>query len=394
MKMIFNHTTSILAAILLGSPATAPVLAGDDGPNAATVLAGDDRPNVFAAAGADTGDRPVAAALPGQPQMLFRTVVTDDEQPPNRDMPWLGVGVSECPEPLSAQLDLKPGEGLVVTYVATKSPAAGAGLQRNDVLVELDGQMLVDPIQLRKLIQMHADGESVKIEFYRAGKKQSATAKLVLRPINESSIDGEIRPDNPWGRSPFEPKPPAAFLFNKDKLNRGPGAGQTVAPAPHPFDKDELNIQVQQAIKQEKQAMEQAQRAVEDAMRQAQNDKEGMNRKLWTIQKELNHFADGGVKLGKDATVIVKNEGESVRTMVKKDDSGTYVVVADPQKHLTAHDPNGKLLFDGLIESPEQQQKVPKEVWKKVQPMLDQLDQPSGTGKLSLPEDSQAEEAK
>ena len=372
MKLIFKHPASILAVILLSSLATAPVLAGDDGPKAATALASDDGPKVFVAAGADTGDQPVAAAQPDQPQMLFRAVATDDQQPPNRDMPWLGVGVSECPEPLSAQLDLKPGEGLVVTYVATKSPAAEAGLQRNDVLVELDGQMLVDPIQLRTLIQMHADGDSVKIEFYRAGKKQSATAKLVLRPLKESSIDGEIRPDKPWGYSPFEPKPSAAFRFDKEKLD----------------------IQVQQAVKQEKQAMEQAQRAVQEALRQAQNEKAGVDSKLWTIQKELNHFADGGVKLGKDATVIVKNEGESVRTIVKKDDSGTYVIVADPKKHLTVHNADGKLLFDGLIESSEQQQKVPKEVWKKVQPMLDQLDQPSGTSKLSLPDDSQAEEAK
>jgi len=61
--------------------------------------------------------------------------------------------------------------------------------------------------------------------------------------------------------------------------------------------------------------------------------------------------------------------------MVKTDDTGTYVVVANPKKHLTAHDKDGKLTFDGEIETDEQQQTVPKGVWEKVQPMIEQLNQ-------------------
>ena len=37
------------------------------------------------------------------------------------------------------------GKGLLVTYVATNSPAAKASLQKNDLLVEMDGQKLVLP---------------------------------------------------------------------------------------------------------------------------------------------------------------------------------------------------------------------------------------------------------
>jgi hypothetical protein len=49
--------------------------------------------------------------------------------------------------------------------------------------------------------------------------------------------------------------------------------------------------------------------------------------------------------------------------------------VANPKKRLTAHDKDGKLAFDGEIETSEQQEKVPKDVWKKVQPMIEQLNQ-------------------
>jgi len=393
--MILNHSAVVLAAILLGSSTAGPALAGDDWTEAVEALASDDGPNVAVAAGADTDGPPKPAPAPGQQQLSFRPVSSDDDRPTSKEMTWLGVGVSESPEPLSAQLGLKPGEGLVVNYIATNSPAAEAGLQRNDLLVELDGQMLVDSIQLRKLVQMHAAGDSIKIEFYRAGKKQSATAKLSLRPFNQAFMDGGSPPYD-FGNHKFffAPKLPPQPALEKDKLDiQVKQATEQVRRAMEQaqLDKDKLAIQVKQATEQAQQAMEQAQRAVQEALRQEQNERTDANRKLWTIRKKLGNYAEGGVSLGKDATVIVKNEGESVRTIVKKDDSGTYVIVADPAKHLTAHDPNGKLLFDGLVESSEQQQKVPPEVWTKVKPMLKQLDRPSPAAKR-LSQDNPEEE--
>ena len=55
--------------------------------------------------------------------------------------------------------------------------------------------------------------------------------------------------------------------------------------------------------------------------------------------------------MDKDATVIVKSDRKSVKTVVKADDSGTYVIVASPKKRLTAHDKEGKLLLDYPAES-------------------------------------------
>jgi hypothetical protein len=95
---------------------------------------------------------------------------------------------------------------------------------------------------------------------------------------------------------------------------------------------------------------------------------------LETLDKELAELTRGGVDLGKNTTVVIKNDGKSAKTMVKTDDRGSYVIVADPDKHLTAHDKAGKLLFDGAIESPEQQKKVPKAVWERIKPMLDEMD--------------------
>jgi len=291
---------------------------------------------------------------PGQKKsdFIFRAVPSDPMRQPDKEMPWMGVGIQETDEPLSAQLGLKTGEGLIVNYVATNSPAAEAGIQKNDVLVNLEGQMLVDPIQFRKLIQMHGEGDKVKLEYYRAGKRTSANVKLALHKFDGMGIDGEYRPFG--GGKPF--------LF------------QSKLPDLPEFDTAKLTTQLQQAKDQAGKAMIEAKLALEEAMKQSLNGTDGLNQKLQLLQQKLGNLANGGASIHNDATVVVKNDGGAVRTIVKKDDSGTYIVVADPAKRLTAHDPNGKLLFDGSIDSVEQQQKVAPEIWKKVQPMLEQLD--------------------
>jgi hypothetical protein len=278
----------------------------------------------------------------GGGQLNFRTVAMTS--PAEQEAAWLGVAVSDTTEALSAQLGLKRGEGLVVELVSSNSPAAAIGLQKNDVLAKLDGEMLVDSVQLRKLVQMHAVGDTIKLEYFHAGKRESRSAQLVKMPADEAS-DGSV---DPFGRF-------------RQRLSG------TIFRAPS-VDSAQINAQVRRA-------MADAERTVHDAMRQSQDKMGTLNLKLQDLNQKLGDFAAGGVNLNKDSTVVVKNDAGSVRTMVTKDDTGTYILVADPTKRLTAHDANNKLLFDGPVDSPADQKKVPAKVWKKVQPLIQQLDE-------------------
>jgi hypothetical protein len=120
--------------------------------------------------------------------------------------------------------------------------------------------------------------------------------------------------------------------------------------------------------------MEQARKMIQDAMQESFNGTDAAGRSLEIIHKKLGDLADGGVNLTTNATVVIQNEGETTRTLVKTDADGTYVIVADPGKHLTVHNKKGRLIFDGPIETPQEQQKVPKELWKKVGPLTGQLE--------------------
>src|SRR3989442_2716082 len=118
-------------------------------------------------------------------------VVSDEEEDarPAKDRIWLGVGVDEASEALADQLGLDPGVGLVVTHVSADSPAAKAGLKKNDVLIDLEGQSLVHPAQLRKLVQARKPGDKVKLVFYRGGKKQTESATLEKAPARFGLFD-------------------------------------------------------------------------------------------------------------------------------------------------------------------------------------------------------------
>src|SRR6266581_6188687 len=114
------------------------------------------------------------------------------EKAPKVPMTFLGVETSQVPDVVSEQLGLAKGLGLVVEYVEPNSPAASAGVQQNDILKMLNDQILIEPSQLRKLLQTFSEGTEVALTILRKGKEQKITAKLAKKevPQRHSLIPG------------------------------------------------------------------------------------------------------------------------------------------------------------------------------------------------------------
>jgi hypothetical protein len=267
-----------------------------------------------------------------------------------RDSTWLGVGADEADEALAAQLQLQNGEGLVVTFVSSNSPAAKAGIKKNDVLVKFDDQVLVHPAQLRKLVQSRKEGDRVEITTYRRGEKVEMTATLEKSPAGFAfALD-----DRGWQgnmdelKRKFEVFPREGWGHLRESLAK---AG---------VDTGTLAIEIRRSVQDARKAAEEALRTVTNAH-----------------QSLLRELAQGGVDIDKDTHVEVRSTNRKTRNMVRTDDSGTYVLLANPKKHLTVHDKDGNLLFDGPVETEKEQEKVPKDVWDKAKKMVNRLDSPS-----------------
>jgi hypothetical protein len=87
----------------------------------------------------------------------------------------------------------------------------------------------------------------------------------------------------------------------------------------------------------------------------------------------LEDLARMGATVDNDASVTVRSTGRSAKSLVKADESGTITMVRNPKLYLTAHDKDGKLLFDGEIETSQQRDKVPRDLWNKVEPLLKKM---------------------
>ena len=305
--------------------------------------------------GALTTRIPAASAAATQPE----AEPAHNENAAAKEVAWLGLSTEEASEALTSQLGLQPGEGLLVTYVAPDSPAAKAGLQKNDLLVEMDGQKLLLPMQLRKLVQMRKQGDKVAIAYYRGGKKQEAPATISETRADRWSLSDDGGKET-LRQFQLQLKDWTSTTGLSNSLK---GLRESLARAG--ADRESIQIQLRRAEEQ----AQQARKAVAEAVAKLRETASGGGLRA----KALEELAHGGITMDRNATVTVWSHDKSVSSIVKTDETGTYVIVANPKKRLTAHDKDGHLTFEGEIESPDQQEKVPEGVWKQVQPLLKQL---------------------
>ncbi|MCE9555215.1 MAG: PDZ domain-containing protein [Planctomycetes bacterium] len=100
---------------------------------------------------------------------------------------WLGMMCQPAPEVLRTQMALPAGTGLVVHQIVPEGPAAKAGLQRNDVLLQADGQPLPDAAALGKVAN---EKGAVAIDFniLRGGKAQTLKVTPAERPAQPFNV--------------------------------------------------------------------------------------------------------------------------------------------------------------------------------------------------------------
>lgn len=130
--------------------------------------------------------------------------------PVPRKMPgFLGVRFAPVPVPVAAHLGLVFGSGVSVSGVLEKSPAAGAGIETHDVILEISDEAIMTPRDLPRLLGQHREGDEVKIVSIHRGERRST--KITL---------GGQRPE-------IHDFPPGHPEFHDDRLpGRGFGPGR------------------------------------------------------------------------------------------------------------------------------------------------------------------------
>ncbi|QAV25545.1 serine protease [Neobacillus thermocopriae] len=119
-----------------------------------------------------------------------KPIIADLEKFGQVRRPYMGVelrSLSDIPAyhwQQTLHLPANVKEGVAILQVVPGSPAAQAGLREFDVIVALDDEKIADVVELRKhLYNRKQIGDTMKVTFYRDGKKQTVTLKLAKQSL-------------------------------------------------------------------------------------------------------------------------------------------------------------------------------------------------------------------
>ncbi|RME69939.1 MAG: PDZ domain-containing protein, partial [Verrucomicrobia bacterium] len=227
---------------------------------------------------------------------------------PARPVTYLGVEVGRATPALSAQLGLPEGQGLIVRFVMPDSPAAKAGLQKHDLLLRLDDQLLIEPRQLSVLVRSHQKGETISLTLLRGGKER--TLEVVLGERMEKPHRMRLRVGGPLD-------------FDMD------------IPLP---DVDAIERNVERHMRLYRDRAE----ALEEAMPHGRHPAAPAAPRVEILHPETQ--------------IVLKDEAGELR-----------LKSVDGHRHLVAIDADGREVFSGPVDSEEERRGLPEDLLKRLE---------------------------
>lgn len=106
---------------------------------------------------------------------------------------YLGVQIREIDSQLAEKLGVQHNQGVAVKTVVPDSPAAGAGIEADDVILSFAGKPVSDPRGLQTIVERSPIGSTQNLEIIRNGEKM--TLKVDVKALPE---DSELARRTPW----------------------------------------------------------------------------------------------------------------------------------------------------------------------------------------------------
>ena len=91
---------------------------------------------------------------------------------------WLGVRIQTVTPEIAEGLGLDVARGALVASVTPEGPAAAAGIEPGDVIVEFDGREVEEMRELPRFVAETEVGREVPVEVWRSGEIETVTVAL------------------------------------------------------------------------------------------------------------------------------------------------------------------------------------------------------------------------
>ena len=113
---------------------------------------------------------------------------------------FLGIVPQELDDISRKSLGLENNEGILVSSLESRGPAANSGIKQGDIITKVDSEIISTPAHLTEIIASKAPTSSVEIEVLRSGQRTNIITTLGLRPsaLVRGKVEGSTEdPGNP-----------------------------------------------------------------------------------------------------------------------------------------------------------------------------------------------------
>ncbi|HKW57268.1 MAG TPA: Do family serine endopeptidase [Candidatus Acidoferrum sp.] len=123
------------------------------------------------------------------PSNLARQVMDEILKNGHVTRAYLGIYPQNLTPAMAKAFGEKQTQGVVVGDVSPDSPAKAAGIERGDILLDLNGKPIADSNELRMTISMMHPGTSVDLKMMRNGSERNLTVKLAEMPAQNAKAN-------------------------------------------------------------------------------------------------------------------------------------------------------------------------------------------------------------
>jgi serine protease Do len=134
---------------------------------------------------------------------------------------WLGVSIQDLSPELAEYYGIKDKKGALVAQVFEGDPADKAGIQANDVIVEVDGKSIESSRDLTNKIANLEVGKKTSVTLLRDGKKKTVAVEIAKRSDSGALAQQKPQDNEKLGIRIADVTPETARQFGHSETEKG-----------------------------------------------------------------------------------------------------------------------------------------------------------------------------
>jgi len=104
---------------------------------------------------------------------------------------YLGIVPQDVTPNIAKEFGEKEARGALVADVSAGSPAQKSGLERGDIILDVNGKPVADSNGLRMTISMMAPDSEAKLKVLRNGSEREIAVRLTAMPAEQAAANSE-----------------------------------------------------------------------------------------------------------------------------------------------------------------------------------------------------------